>query len=271
MLLSGHAARGQTLPVWTLGIAAMLALLFFTVNYANMIRWQIRAQNAADSAASAGIATDANMDNQADMMIYAAAVDEMRMRYLLQAMLNTVYVPSSCAPACNAALAKLETAYNTAAGSYATLAGDLKVGNNLSEGGLKNAPDKAIAAIASDCTILDCSFTYTTSFDPTGEIVYVVACKNVATVVPAILGLAAGSTFKAVGRSASTLTKVSEAFHPGGNNPKTGLPYQPAETPTGAGAPAAMAVDFTGLTLNMSWFVAGAAKPAASTGTYGCS
>lgn len=271
MLLSRHPERGQTLPVWTLGIAAMLALLFFTVNYANMIRWQIRAQNAADSAASAGIATDANMDNQADMMIYAEAVDEMRMRYLLQAMLNTVYVPSACAPACNAALAKLEAAYNTASASYATLAQDLKVGNNLSEGGLQNAPDKAIAAISSDCTILDCSFTYTTSFDDTHEIVYVVACKNVATVGPAILGLAGGNTFTAVGRSASTLTEVAEAFHPGGVNPKTGLPYQPTETPTGAGAPAAMAVDFSGLNLNMSWFVAGAAKPSASAGTYGCS
>jgi Flp pilus assembly protein TadG len=271
MLLSGQAQRGQTLPVWTLGIAAMLALLFFIVNYSNMIRWQIRAQNAADSAASAGIATDANMDNQADMMIYAEAVDEMRMRYLLQAMLNTVYVPSSCAPACNAALAKLEAAYNAASASYATLAQDLKVGNNLSEGGLKNSPDKAIAAVQSDCTILDCSFTYTTSLDPTNEIVNVVACKNVTTLVPAILGLAAGNTFTAVGRSASTLTEVPEVFHPGGVNPQTGLPYQPTETPTGTGASAAMAVDFSGLTLNMTWFVAGPAKPAATTGTYGCS
>ncbi|MDB5026331.1 MAG: hypothetical protein JWO66_20, partial [Candidatus Eremiobacteraeota bacterium] len=62
--MSREAQRGQTLPFWTLAIAATLSLLFFMTNYANTVRWQIRAQNAADSAASAGIGTDANMYNE---------------------------------------------------------------------------------------------------------------------------------------------------------------------------------------------------------------
>ena len=80
MQLATHSQRGQTLPFWAIGMVAILALLFFTINYANLVRWNIRAQNAADSAASAGVATDANMHNELNTILYAATIDEARMR-----------------------------------------------------------------------------------------------------------------------------------------------------------------------------------------------
>lgn len=274
--------------MWALGIAAMLALLFFTINYANMVRWQVRAQTLADSAAAAGVATDANMNNQVNIDLYAETVDEMRMRYLLQAMLDTVYDRASCASqaACDAALASLQAAYRTASTNYTKVTQDLRNGDNLTRD--DKVPYSAIQAAMGDCTVLDCGFTYTTvsvtdqtnqsgAFQGqhqdnwTSRIVEVVACKKVPTIAAAILGLPAASSFKAVGRGASTLAGLAEAFQPGRNNPVTGLPYQPVESPAGLNLSPDLSVDFTGLTVGLTWFVAAPAKLGTLTQTYGCS
>jgi len=269
-----HGERGQTIPVWTLGIATLFALMFFTVNYANMIRWHIRAQNAADSAASAGIATDANMNNQVDMLLYAATVEEARMRYLLQAMVDTVYHRSGCGgnqTSCDAALGKLTTAYSTAATNYAAVTHQLENIESISKGGLNNSPSTAAALASSNCTKLDCSFTYTTTVDQTHEVVDVVACKNVPTLFPKILGLSSTNAFKALGRSAATLVQVNETFVPGAVNPKTGRPFQPSETPTGAGASSDLTVNFATVNVQLSWFVSGVTHPGTLAAGYGCS
>src|SRR5512146_2329914 len=60
---SGRMERGQTLPFWAIGTMASLALLFFLANYVNAVSWQMRAQNAADSAASAMLSIQANVFN----------------------------------------------------------------------------------------------------------------------------------------------------------------------------------------------------------------
>ena len=273
MRLAQHRARGQTLPLWVLGVAAMCALMFFSANYGNMIRWHVRAQNAADSAASAGIATDANAANQSNVLVYAATIEEVRMRYLLQAMVNTIYDPGACSgtAACDAVLAKLTTAYTTAASNYAAVTQQMRLTDTFTQSGLKNAPDKAAALVQTNCSALDCGFTYTTAIDPTNEIVDVVACKNVATLVPAIMGLAQTSTFKALGRSALTLGQQHESFAPATVNPATGTPYQPNETPAGSNTSADFKVNYQSLTVQIPWAVAVPARPKALVGAYGCS
>ena len=151
-----------------------------------MVRWHIRAQNAADSAASAGIATDANMNNEVTTLIYAATVEETRLRFLLQAMANLVYDPATCTgtTACDAALTKLSAAYTVAAANYAAITVQMSNIDTLSRGGLTNSPATAAGMAPTHCAVLDCGFTYTTTIDSAHETVDVVACKNVATLYP---------------------------------------------------------------------------------------
>ncbi|MFN2528906.1 MAG: TadE/TadG family type IV pilus assembly protein [Candidatus Baltobacteraceae bacterium] len=271
-----HAQRGQTMPFWAIGILAILALLFFTINYANLVRWNVRAQNAADSAASAGIATDANMNNQVNTILYAATINETRMRYLLQGIINTVNDPSGCgSPAnCAAIYNRDVTAFYAAAASYKNLQQQWQVADNLSEGGLKHGPDQAVALAASNCTILDCAFSYTSRIDPTNETVDVVACKNVTLVAPSIMALGGTTAFQAIGRSDSTLEPLPEAFQPGiAINAKTGAVYQVDESPSGATGVAGseFGVSYKSLVVNLTWFTAGPTHPGTFSQSYGCS
>ena len=61
--------------------------------------------------------------------------------------------------------------------------------DTFTQSGLKNSPDKAAALVQANCATLDCAFSYRPRTDTTNEIVDVVACKNVATLVPILLGL----------------------------------------------------------------------------------
>jgi Putative Flp pilus-assembly TadE/G-like len=269
--LTAEGRRGQTLPFWTLSIAASLTLLFFLTNYANTVRWGIRAQNAADSAASAGIATDANVHNQIETLQFAATVDETRMRYLIQAIVNTVDDPAGCGNACDAYYASLVSAYNTASNGYGTITHAMQTGDNLTEGGLKNSPSSAIGVVDGDCTLSDCAFTYTTAINSNAETVDVVACKKVPYFSPALFGLGSTATFTALGRSVQSVEPLAEAFVPGSINPTTGQPYQPDESPAGANVPADYVVSFKNETVNLTWYVAGPLRPAPVTPGYGCS
>jgi hypothetical protein len=271
MRLTAEGRRGQTLPFWTLSIAASLTLLFFVTNYANTVRWGIRAQNAADSAASAGIATDANVHNQINTLEFAATVEETRMRYLIQAISNTVNHPSGCGSACDAYYTSLVSAYTNAANGYSTITHAMQTGDNLTEGGLKNSPGSAISTIAGDCMLSDCAFTYTTLINSSAESVDVVACKNVPFLEPSLFGLGSGATFAALGRSVESVEPLAEAFVPGSINPKTGQPYQADESPAGANVPPDYAVTFKNVTVNLTWYVAGPVRPAPVAPGYGCS
>ena len=89
-MLKHRFERGQVLPLWTVGSLACLSMIFFLINYANVIRWQVRAQNAADSASSASLSTIAQYYNDLSMTIYAADIAELRVRYLDQALVNNL-------------------------------------------------------------------------------------------------------------------------------------------------------------------------------------
>ncbi len=88
--------RGQTLPVYALSVLTALALSFFSFNYANTLHWQMRAQTAADAAASAALAFQSIGYNKMTILLYTADLEEWRTRHLLQAMLDvSVYHPTN--------------------------------------------------------------------------------------------------------------------------------------------------------------------------------
>jgi hypothetical protein len=88
--------RGQVFPMWLGAIFAMLVVLFFTLNYAYVLRWQVRAQNAADAAAQAMLTLQTQQYNQLEMMLYASAVEEFRVRRLLNALLLAAHQQGGC-------------------------------------------------------------------------------------------------------------------------------------------------------------------------------
>ena len=76
-----HGQRGQVLPIWILGILGTFALIFTALNYGNSLRWHIRAQSAADSAAQATLALQSERWNEMTELLYGMNVEEYRIRH----------------------------------------------------------------------------------------------------------------------------------------------------------------------------------------------
>ncbi|MGH7728434.1 MAG: pilus assembly protein TadG-related protein [Vulcanimicrobiaceae bacterium] len=91
-----HHARGQVLPLWIAGSITTLIFAFLALNYGNYIRWQIRAQNAADAAAAAVLAIQAERWNELNETLYATNVEEYRIRTLLNGMLLAANNSGGC-------------------------------------------------------------------------------------------------------------------------------------------------------------------------------
>jgi len=279
--LSGgrHAERGQVLPVWTLGLIACLALSLFIVNYANILRWQVRAQNAADAAASAAISPVANGWNELTLVLYSQTVNEMRIRYLNQALINNVH-GLGCSANCSSDYTSLRTALNNSVQAYHD--GEIFLNTigafvndrylDPSNGAFDTITANAYSDSENDTACKDknpngCvnqadpAFTFTPVDIDSGNIGFgtsnlseVAACKNVTVIAPKLFGLsAANSTFKAVAVSAFTIVPVPETFTPSTNNPATGAAYQPNENPATDVTPI-YAVDFSGLTVNLYFY-----------------
>jgi hypothetical protein len=91
-----ESERGQTFPIWISSIVAALVLLWFTLDYANTIKWQVRAQNAADAAAASLLSAQTTRFNQMEMTLYSLALDEWRIRNLIDSMNMTVTGAGGC-------------------------------------------------------------------------------------------------------------------------------------------------------------------------------
>jgi len=115
-----HHQRGQVLPVWAMGIVAMLIVTMAVVRYSDMVRWQVRAQNAADAAAQSIVALQTQQFNEMSMVLYATAVEEYRIRQILYALELTAYGDGGCTAdnSCVARYAALETQYLKAVARY---------------------------------------------------------------------------------------------------------------------------------------------------------
>jgi hypothetical protein len=90
--------RGQTLPIWTFAVLAALALMFFSLNYANVIRAQVRAQTVADMLAQTMLGVQATRWNKLTMALYAADVEEYRIRSLMASMYDAANEEGPCNP-----------------------------------------------------------------------------------------------------------------------------------------------------------------------------
>lgn len=82
MSVRSQSTRGQVLPVWVFAVVANFALSFLIFNLTNSIRYQIRAQNGADSAAGFTLAAVGSVYNQETTELYALQVNEFRVRVL---------------------------------------------------------------------------------------------------------------------------------------------------------------------------------------------
>ncbi len=124
-----HGQRGSTLPLALGGIIAMLAFAFFALNYANTLRWQIRAQNAADSAAQAVLSVQTQQFNEMNAQLYATGLEEYRLRHLLNGMVEASHGIGGCdyryayqsgASSCATVETALEAQYNASLARYTT-------------------------------------------------------------------------------------------------------------------------------------------------------
>lgn len=281
-----EAQRGQTLPFWAIGVLVVLALMFFVSNAANALVWQVRAQNAADSAASLTLNTQANLWNEESTILYSAALDEYRIRYLNQALLNTINgVGCSTPQLCDSDYQSLLAELNAAVSGYDGDTQLMQQGNNFTEAGQQADQKKAERLLGGDCVsttnyTCDGTFSYTVVQESSGGNGAgiaeddVVACRTLSYFGPALLNLGSAATFQVVGRSAAAIVPAnSEHFVPGSTNPVTGTPYQPVEKWASAQSGPAFDVDFTGLTVNVNWYTAGPIHPFGGTlskGSYSC-
>ena len=126
-------SRGQTLPIWSFGIAGALVLAFAAMQYGDTLRWQVRAQNAADAAASAALSVQTQSWNQQLSLVYAASLEEWRIRHLLTGMQAAAYGDPGCAASgCQATFDALKTEYMRAVARY-TKDVELRPTNSASE------------------------------------------------------------------------------------------------------------------------------------------
>jgi hypothetical protein len=91
-----HGQRGQTIPVWIFGTITTLMLTFMIFNYANTVRWSIRAQNASDAVAQGVMSVQTQHYNEMMVTIHAAAIEEYRIRRTMNALLETLQGSGGC-------------------------------------------------------------------------------------------------------------------------------------------------------------------------------
>ncbi len=265
-----RASRGQTLPIWSVGIAAALILGFAAMQYGEVLRWQVRAQNAADAAAAAALSGQTQTWNEQLSLVYAAGVEEWRIRALLYGMQAAAYNDPGCQPNCATAFANLRNEYMRAVKRYTQ---DVQLVNRTSQYTFTQAAGDAQALITqlqANCGHPnggDCGFTYTVvnveprasavndveqdggawvinnpgypavvKQDYTPAQIEIVVCARVAPIVPSFLGFQA-PTFTAIGRAAATSAMVTQEWIQPGYlvNPKTGAAFQPIENYAGTG------------------------------------
>jgi hypothetical protein len=171
-------SRGQVLPLWVVAIMTTFVLMFMALNYGNVIRWQVRAQSAADAAAQAVLTVQTERWNMMMMELYAANIEEYRIRRLLNGILLASENSGGCAQAstCPQTYTSLRTAYLQAVNRYtddvtqlnnvATFAAKTQTSNDansllahMSSSSFCNSP--GIPKTSISVAGLDCGFTYT--------------------------------------------------------------------------------------------------------------
>jgi len=258
-------SRGQTFPIWSMGIAGALVLAFAAMQYGEVLRWQVRAQSAADAAATAALSVQTQSWNQQLSLVYAAAVEEWRIRNLLNGLTAAAYNDPGCAAGgCQTTYEALKAEYMRAVARYTT---DVQLVSRTSQYTFAQTQSDARALLQqleANCGRAnggDCAFSYsvlriqprvqpvndvaedgaawvinhpgtmaTVKLDYTPAQIEIVTCAKVAPIVPSFLGFQP-PTFTAIGRAAATSAMVTQEWVQPGYvvNPQTGKPFQPPE------------------------------------------
>ena len=230
-----QSERGQTIPFWVFSTLTVLALLFFVINYANVVRWQVRAQNAADSSAVAKISGDAAMLNNITLLLYALNIQEVKS----QAMLGSVYNLLGGSTACGAVGIGCIGSYVSVVNNSVQNIGDLtsimtQVTNSLSTlSTLAANPVSTVNQVASQgCVSLqtDCSFSYTTTITPFPAnappltvAIDEITCRKIQPIAAGFLHLT--GPFYAIGHASVELSPLASVLTPGSTKSlSTGLP-----------------------------------------------
>lgn len=258
-------SRGQTLPIWSMGIAAALVLAFAAVQYGEVLRWQVRAQSAADAAASAALSVQTQTWNQQLSLLYAAEIEEWRIRGLLSGLQAAAFNDPGCANGnCQATYDTLRRQYNRAVERYRV---DMDLINRTSQYTFGQAQSDAkaiVAGLQQNCGQVnggDCAFSYsvvsvvpragvlndveesaglwavntgtpaTVKQDLMPAQIEVVTCAKIKPVVPGFLNFQPPA-FTAIGRAAATSAMVTQEWIQPGviDDPITNAPFQPDET-----------------------------------------
>jgi hypothetical protein len=89
-------SRGQLLPAWIANILLTMTFMAFLLSYGNVVAYQFRAQSAADSVAAALVNIQAQQFNEMTETLYAADVEEYRLRHHLEALRITANFSGGC-------------------------------------------------------------------------------------------------------------------------------------------------------------------------------
>jgi len=227
--------RGQTMPMWVGSSLLALLLAFFVFNYANTVRWQIRAQNAADSAAAALVAKDAQAANTLTTLMYALDLQDFKLSTINNTITSLLQNNTVCllnAP-CSASLTTLIQKYGAYAGETGQIVTDINTfvsqlpnatiqdqlgllsypsgtQRNTYATGLLSAlfpPSGTGGACVKIST--DCGFNYSVAVVTSVPLVVdVVACRQVPTLASQFLHAGSG-TFTVVGRSTVELDPLN--------------------------------------------------------------
>jgi hypothetical protein len=199
-----------------------MSLVFFVYNYANTIRYQIRAQNAADSAATAAVAGDAARLNSVQTLLMALNVQEFKVRTIVAAVPQLLTGgDANCSGAgllnvacTNDLLAAVGNA-QTEVSNLASVATELNqfqgqlTGNNIA-----NMPATVSSLFANNCVALstDCGFKYTTLVSLVNGLPVVdeYACEKVPTLEATFFLPGAPQFYRAVGHTTYALAPLSQ-------------------------------------------------------------
>ena len=277
-------------PALDPGRSGTLAVALFVVNYANVMKWQIRAQNAANTAAEAAVVASAEGFNELELTMYTTTIAENRLRYLNQALMNnlegvgctgtatanpstTVSLPSSRRAAnlrrfpSDPGLARAKrqrSLFRLLDGAFETITGYQYADGRqdamcVSQGvACVNQTDQAFTYTPLDIDAGDVGFG-------TPNLTEVASCKQVSLISPGMLGLSKSLTFRAVGVGAFTVVSVPEKFNPGSPtvNPITKLNtiYQPIEYWAPTDHNIYTDVDYSGLNVTVFFYVPNPTPP----------
>jgi hypothetical protein len=91
-----HYERGQVFPLWIGAVVSTLMFAFLALNYGNTVRYQIRAQNAADAVAQGLMALQAERFNKLEVALYTTGVEEYRLRHILDGIITAANDSGGC-------------------------------------------------------------------------------------------------------------------------------------------------------------------------------